>query len=68
MNLNIFIQDYLCHICDILAIPLFALLTIYFYNKKNKSVVEMILFLFGITGLVLDSLFTFVFFKIKPFA
>lgn len=46
---------------DILAIPFFALLVIYFYNIVDKSILEYILLYFSISGFVLDSLFTFVF-------
>jgi hypothetical protein len=50
------------HYGDILAIPFFALLVYYFYMIPNKTVMEYILFLFCISGLVLDIFFTFVFF------
>ena len=36
----------LSHYGDILAIPFFALLMIYFYSIENKSVMEYILFFF----------------------
>jgi hypothetical protein len=51
----------LSHYGDILAIPFFALLTIYFYNIKNKSILEYILFFFSISGFVLDTLYTYIF-------
>jgi hypothetical protein len=51
----------LSHYGDILAIPFFALLTIYFYNIKNKSILEYILFYFSISGFVLDTLYTYIF-------
>lgn len=51
----------LSHYADILAIPLFALLTLYFYNIKQKTVIEYILFCFAITGFVLDICFTVLF-------
>jgi hypothetical protein len=51
------------HYGDILAIPFFALLVNYFYNINNKSIIEYVLFLFSITGLVLDILFTYIFFN-----
>ena len=47
---------------DILAIPFFLLLTIYFYNIEKRSVTENILLLFSIVGLVADILFTILFF------
>jgi len=51
------------HYGDILAIPFFALLVNYFYNIKNKSIIEYVLFLFSIAGLVLDIIFTYMFFN-----
>ena len=47
------------NIGDILAIPFFALLCLYFYRIDNKTPMEYILFLFSITGFVLDTLFTY---------
>ena len=44
----------LSHYGDILAIPFFALLAIYFYNIKNKSTIEYVLLVFSICGFVLD--------------
>lgn len=52
-------KEHISHIGDIFAIPLFALLVIYFYKIKNKTIVEYILFLFSISGLILDSIFTY---------
>ena len=49
----------LVHIGDVLAIPLFALLTYYFYNKKNKNNIENILYIFAITGFIADTYFTY---------
>jgi hypothetical protein len=46
---------------DILAIPFFLLLSIYFYNKKNKTPLEHVFLLFSVAGLVLDTIFTFIF-------
>lgn len=51
------------HYGDILAIPFFALLTIYFYNIKKKSQTEYLFFYFSISGFVLDILYTFIFFS-----
>jgi hypothetical protein len=53
------------HYGDILAIPFFALLIIYFYNIKNKSILEYILFYFSIAGFVLDILYTIMFLSNK---
>ncbi len=49
----------LSHIGDILAIPFFLLLTVYFYQLKNKTILEYILLLFAVSGFVLDILFTY---------
>jgi hypothetical protein len=62
MKYNNFIKN-LSHYGDILAIPLFALLVIYFYNIENKSILEYILLCFSISGLILDILFTIIFFR-----
>ena len=51
----------LSHYGDILAIPFFGLLVIYFYNIKNKSIIEYVLLCFSITGFVLDILYTYIF-------
>jgi hypothetical protein len=49
------------HYADILAIPLFLLLTIYFYRKNNRTFIENILLLFAVSGFVLDSYFSYQF-------
>jgi hypothetical protein len=49
------------HYGDVLAIPFFALLVIYFYNIKNKSIMEYVLLYFSICGFVLDILYTYFF-------
>ena len=49
------------HYGDILAIPFFALLIIYFYNIKNKNIMEYLLFFFSISGFILDILYTYIF-------
>jgi len=46
------------HYGDILAIPFFALLILYFYNIPEKSLIEYILFVFVIGGFVMDVLYT----------
>jgi hypothetical protein len=51
------------HIGDILAIPLFFIAIIYFYQIKNKSIIEYILLLFATSGLILDVLFTIQYFN-----
>jgi hypothetical protein len=47
------------HIGDILAIPFFLLLAVYFYKFKNKTIIEYVLLIFAFSGLVLDILFTY---------
>lgn len=47
------------HYADIVAIPLFLLLTVYFYKKSNRTFIENILLLFAISGLVLDTYFSY---------
>jgi hypothetical protein len=51
----------LTHIGDIIAIPFFLLLTIYFYKIENKSNLENILFLFSFACLIIDTTFTYFF-------
>ena len=51
------------HIGDILAIPFFFLLALYFYNIKQKTSFEYILFFFAITGLIADIYFTYMWSK-----
>ena len=54
-----FFDEKLVHNADILAIPFFILLSIYFYNKKNKTKLEIILLLFSIGGAIMDTIFTY---------
>ena len=49
------------NIGDILAIPFFSLLVFYFYNIKNKTKLEYLLYLFSISGFILDIIFTYLF-------
>ena len=51
----------LSNYADILAIPCFALLMVYFYNIENKTIFEHLLFLFSICGFILDIFFTYIF-------
>jgi len=53
----------LSHYGDILAIPFFAFLSIYFYKIENKSIMEYVLLFFSISGFVLDILYTYIFFS-----
>ena len=54
------------HYGDILAIPFFALLVIYFYNIPHKSKIEYVLLYFGICGFILDVLYTYIFLQFNP--
>jgi len=54
MNYNFFIKNE-SHCADILAIPFFVLMVYYFCKKKNRTIIEDILLLFGVSGLVLDT-------------
>lgn len=60
MNYDNFIKNS-SHYGDFLAIPFFALLVIYFYNIEHKSIVEYVLFMFSISGFILDILYTYIF-------
>lgn len=60
MKYNHFVKNG-SHYADILAIPFFALLAMYFYNKKHKSIIEYVLLLFSISGFILDILYTYIF-------
>lgn len=51
----------LSHYGDVLAIPFFLLLTIYFYTIKHKTIFEYILMLFAVSGFVLDIVYTCIF-------
>jgi uncharacterized membrane protein len=53
------------HYGDILAIPFFLGLSIYFHKIKNKTFFEYILYIFSISGFLLDSYFTYIFYKNK---
>jgi hypothetical protein len=46
---------------DVIAIPFFFFLSLYFYKIENKSPYEWILFLFSISGFLGDILFTYMF-------
>jgi hypothetical protein len=46
------------HLGDILAIPFFAISLKYFYEKKNKNILEKVLLLFSLVGLLADIAFT----------
>lgn len=60
MKYNNFMKNF-SHYGDILAIPFFALLVIYFYNIEDKSTIEYVLLLFSISGFILDIFYTYIF-------
>ena len=60
MKYNNFVKNF-SHYGDILAIPFFALLVIYFYNIEEKSIIEYVLLFFSISGFILDILYTYIF-------
>jgi len=55
------IVEKISHYGDILAIPFFILLVKYFLNIKNKTKLEYILLMFSISGVILDSWFSYMF-------
>jgi hypothetical protein len=53
----------LSHIGDVLAVPFFLWLSIYFYQINNKTMTEYILMSFVISGFIMDLLFTYLYFR-----
>ena len=53
----------LAHYADVLAIPFFLLMIIYFYSIPQKTIIEYLLFIFSICGFILDIIFTFIYFR-----
>lgn len=51
----------LFHYGDMLAIPFFVLLSVYFYRIKRKTPFEWLLFIFSLSGVFIDIFFTYVF-------
>jgi len=49
------------HYGDMLAIPFFIWLSIYFIMIEEKTVTEYILMMFSISGAVVDILFTYIY-------
>jgi hypothetical protein len=58
--MNKFVEK-LTHIGDMIAVPFFILLTIYFYNIENKTNLEYLLFLFSLCCLFIDITFSYFF-------
>jgi hypothetical protein len=55
----------LSHIGDILAIPFFFLLIIYFNSIPQKNILEYILLIFSLIALLADIFYSYDFFYIK---
>ena len=58
MNLRL-----LPYIGDIIAIPLFLFVSLYYYNlskKKKLSIEEQIIYFFGVSGFICDIIFVFI--------
>ena len=53
------------NLADILAIPSFLVLLIFFITKENRNFIENILLIFSFVGLLLDTYFTIIYFKNK---
>ena len=51
----------LSHYGDIISIPLFGLVIVYFHKIKNKTMIEYILYYFSLSGFILDILYTIIF-------
>ena len=58
-------SKYLSNYGDLFAIPFFALLIFYFYQLEDKNILEWVLFLFSISGFILDIFFTYLFYLSK---
>jgi len=56
-----FIIKHIDRIGDILAIPLFLLATIYFYNIEKRDMIENVLLIFSFVGFLADVYFTYLF-------
>jgi undecaprenyl pyrophosphate phosphatase UppP len=56
MNLT---KENMVHYGDVLAVPMFFIASIYFIQKKNKTLLENILTLFVIIGFLADFIFTY---------
>jgi hypothetical protein len=63
------ITQNLSHYGDILAIPFFGLLVLYFYGIENKTPMEYVLLMFSAMGFIMDIFYTYLFYKrtfVKP--
>lgn len=51
------------HYGDMLAIPWFIALILYFYNIENRSILEDLLLVFSILGFLVDAFLTYHFLR-----
>ena len=64
MNIkNMFKFNKLIHYGDLLAIPFFIALIIYFITIKNKTLFEYIALIFCISALIIDIIFSVHYFR-----
>ena len=56
-------SENISHYGDILAIPMFILAIVYFYQKNDRTLLEQILLAFVTIALICDIVFTFMFIK-----
>ncbi len=61
---NITIEK-IVHYADVLAIPCFLISFLYFYFRENKTLLEIFIMLFLLSGLILDTIFTYNFLNKK---
>jgi hypothetical protein len=62
--MNRFVNN-LTHIGDMLAVPFFLLLTMYFYNIDSKTPLEYLLFLFSLSCFLIDVTFSYFYISVK---
>lgn len=62
MNIKFICQN-IGHWGDVLAIPFFLLTSLYFYNIQNKSLLEYVLLVFSVTGFIMDTFCTYIYFR-----
>ena len=53
----------LIHYGDMLAIPFFYLLSVYFYEITDKSAMEYVFMLFAVACFIIDIIFTYMYAK-----
>lgn len=52
----------LAHYGDVIAIPCFLLLSYYFYQIENRTILENFLLFISVSTFVLDCVFTYIYF------